>query len=135
MLKKHISLSVVFAIFFATVASPGMFAQTLAQLPPLIEPIPAAPTATPKSDLRTLLAAEMSKIKDGRMSDADIKRLDQQQSRNQQSHKSGWTRKNTIFMTLWVVVITGLVVVAIKHRCKAPKPCPEIDSTDYSGTY
>jgi hypothetical protein len=99
-----------------------------------IEPNLPAPPARLKSDLRKSLAAEVAKIKAGPLTEADLKRLEKAQD-DQQSDapaKYRWTRRKKLLVALLIVVTTGAFVVAIKHRCKAPKPCPEIDSSDYS---
>ena len=140
MLKKPICALLVFAIALVAVSPPKVFAQNLVQP---MEPgtslfdgdLPNS-TAGPKSDLRKALAAEVARIKAGPVTEADHKRLEKARQ-NQQSGepKEGkWTKKNTIFMTLFVVCMTGLVIVLIKHACKdtPAKPCPEIDNTDNS---
>ena len=134
MLKKLISSFLFCAVGLVTVAPPTVFAQILA--PPatsVIDPNIPTPPANSKSDLRKGLAAEVALVKAGPLTEADLKRLEKEQQ-NQQSGaplKAGWTRRNTVFMTLRIVVMTGVVVVLIKHHCRAPKPCPEIDNTDY----
>jgi hypothetical protein len=139
MLKKSISTLLVFAVALVTVAPPRVFGQTITQplaqpATSVIEPNLPAPPATPKPDLRKSLAAEVTKINTGPLTEADLKRLEREQQGQPSGAppKSEWTRKNTIFLTLFIVVMTGVVWVAIKHRCKAPNPCPVTDSTDYS---
>jgi len=143
MLKKLISALLVWAVALLTVTPPSVSAQTLKRSlaqsgTELIEPNPKPPAPKPKPELRKSFAAEMAGIKAGTLSDADLQRLEKEQQDQQSSKPSGakWTRRNTIFMTLFVVVLTGVVWVAIKHRCRdsAAKPCPEIDNssnTDY----
>lgn len=138
MLKKPVCALLVFAIALVTV-TPKVFAQTLVR--PMTEPrtslfdgdLPNA-TAGPKSDLRKALAAEVARIKAGPVTEADHKRLEKarQSQQSGEPHEGKWTKKNTIFMALFVVCMTGLVIVLIKHACKEPKPCPEIDSSDNS---
>ena len=84
--------------------------------------------------LKESLAAEVSKIKAGSLTEGNLKRLEQER----QDHESGqqpntkWSRKKKILVALLIVVAAGGLVVAIKHRCKAPNPCPEPDTTsDY----
>ena len=138
MLKKPISVLLVFAVALVAIAPPRVFAQSPSETPAqsaaaAVEPDRAA-TSKAKSDLRKSLAAEVAKIKAGPLTAADVRRLEQGQQ-NQQSAgepKAGWSRRKKLLVALLLVVTAGAMVVAIKHRCKAPKPCPEIDSTDYS---
>ena len=134
MLKKLISSLLFCAVALVTVAPPTVFAQALT--PPatsVSEPNLPAPPANSKSDLRKTLDAEVAKVKAGPLTEADLNRLEKEQQAQQSGApaKARWTRRNTVFMTLWIVVMTGVVVVLIKHHCRAPKPCPEIDSSDY----
>ena len=134
MLKKPISALLVIVVALVTVGPPKVFAQTLAQpATSVIEPTSPAPPAKSKSDLRKSLAAEVARIKAGPLTEADFRRLEKERQAQQSGvpHQKSWTRKNTIFMALFVVMMTGVVVVLIKHACRAPKPCPEIDYTDY----
>lgn len=139
MQKKLVSSFLVFAIALVTVAPPRTSGQTTTQtLAPPATSANSNLSALPekaKFDLKTSLAAEMAKIKAGTLTEADAKRLEQDQQDQQagDSHKPSFTRKQKMFLALWIVVMTGLVVVLIKHGCKAPKPCPEPDPTqDYS---
>ncbi|HXM35252.1 MAG TPA: hypothetical protein VN920_08695, partial [Pyrinomonadaceae bacterium] len=122
------------AVALVTVAPPTVFAQTLARpATSVIEPNLPAPPANSKSDLKKSLAAEVAKVKGRPLTEADLKRLEKEQQDQESGSppKARWTRRNTVFMTLWIVVMTGVVVVLIKHHCRAPKPCAEIDSSDY----
>lgn len=135
MLRKLISALLVIVVTLVTVGSPKVFAQTL-PLPAtsVIEPTLPVPPAKAESELRKSVAAEVTKIKVGPLTEADFKRLEKERQAQQSGApaKSGWTRKNTIFMTLFVVLMTGVVIVTIKHHCRAPNPCPEIDSSNYT---
>src|SRR5258708_9378799 len=132
MLMKHISILLIFALALATVAPPRVFAQTQ-QTPATLFAVPSTGTTT-KPDLKESLAAAVAKIRTGPLTAADIKRIEQQQQ-NQQSPKSGWSRKQKMFLALWIVVMTGFVVVLIKHHCRDrnhPEGAPAVDKrTDY----
>jgi hypothetical protein len=84
-----------------------------------------AQTRTP--DLKASFAAEMTRIKAGTLTKADLERI-QGASQNPKP-QSSFTKRQKIFLALWIVVMTGLVVVLIKHPCKAkdPKDCEFID--------
>jgi hypothetical protein len=86
--------------------------------------------------LKRSLAAEVAKIKGGSMTEADLKRLEQEQQPQQSGApaKDTWTRKKKLLVALIIVIATGAFVVAVKHRCKDQpgKPCPVSDSSDYS---
>jgi hypothetical protein len=134
--KKTVSAFLVFAIALVTVVPQRVFAQTSAPLATSpVESNSSDQPATPSADLRKSMAVEVAKVKAGPLTKADVKRIEKEQQGRQISNsaKPGFTRKQKIFLALWILVMTGVVWGAIKHACKDPKPCP--DTTDYSSDY
>ena len=74
----------------------------------------------PDRDLKSRFASELRDLKAGTLTTADIKKIQQ----NSQTPKddSKFTEKQKIFLALFVVLMTGLVVVVIKHPCREKKP-------------
>lgn len=81
------------------------------------------------TDLKSSFAAEMARIKAGTLTKADIERS-QTPSQNPKPPSSFGT-KQKLFLALWIVVMTGLVVVIIKHPCREKKPgdCDFVDDS------
>jgi hypothetical protein len=83
-------------------------------------------------DLKGSFAAEMARIKAGTLTRADIERT-QTASQNPQD-PSKFTRKQKLFLALFIVIMAGVVVVAIKHPCREKKP-GDCDFVDDSYSY
>ena len=83
-------------------------------------------------DLKASFAAEMARIKAGTLTRADIERS--QNTGQNPKPPSSFTNKQKIFLALWIVVMTGLVVVIIKHPCREKKP-GDCDFVDDSYSY
>jgi cobalamin biosynthesis Mg chelatase CobN len=131
--KKLVSALLVFAVALVTVPTQRVFAQESAANS-TIESNSSTQPATSSSDLRTSMAAEIAKVKAGPLTKADIKRIEKEQQGQHyvNSAKPSFTRRQKIFLALWIVVMTGVVWGLIKHACKDPNPCPEPDPTDYN---
>ena len=80
-------------------------------------------------DLKTSFAAEMARIKAGTLTKGDFKRIEQ--GSQKPKSESNFPKRDKIFLAVWIVVMTALVVVLIKHPCKAknPKDCEFIDDS------
>jgi hypothetical protein len=134
--KKPISVLLIFAVALVTPPPPKAAGQSLSQTPPsratsLIVPyVPASPPP-PGSDLKKSLEAVVATLKADTLTAADFKRIEKEQAAQQVSSSTDgkWTRKKKILVALTVVLLTGALVVAIKHRCRdtPEKKCPEYD--------
>ncbi|MCU1266282.1 MAG: hypothetical protein JWM21_2600 [Acidobacteria bacterium] len=85
-------------------------------------------TLTRKSDLKLTFAAEVERIR------ADTNKVNAERIRQASQNPkppSSFSKKDKIFLALFIVVMTGLVVVLIKHPCRPKKPgdCEFIDDT------
>jgi len=88
----------------------------------------SSPARQPKADLKTAFASEIGGLK-AATTKVDSSRI---QTAGHVIQPSGtFTKRQKIFLALWIVCITGLVIVLIKHPCKAkdPKDCEPIDDT------
>lgn len=139
MSKKIITALLSMALVLVTVAPPRVFAQTLPRedsAAPISDSSPQAPPAKTKPDLNQSLAAEVARAKAGPLTEADLKRIAQNQDDQQTGthQKKGWSTKKKLLVALAIVVATGAFIVAYKHRCKdtPDKKCPEIEPTDSS---
>ena len=127
MLTKFIAYFLACAVALLTVPTANNFAQT----PLSTEGDQYLRDAQFKrtADLKGSFAAEVARIKAGTLTKADFERI-QNASQNPKP-QSSFTKRQKIFLALWIVVMTGLVVVLIKHPCKAkdPKDCEPIDDS------
>jgi hypothetical protein len=137
-LNTMIGAILVMAVTTITVAPPAVFGQTL--LAPASSTVdlnvPSAPESR-KPDLKKALAEAVANLKAGDSNAANLKRPGTQQ---QNPHSSGstrpaFTRKEKIFLALFVVMMAGTVAALIKHGCKVPHSCDQIDNTDSSFDY
>lgn len=83
-------------------------------------------------DLKTSFAAELARIKAGTLTRADIERIRTTNQNPQDPSK--FTRKQKLFLALFIVLMAGVVVVAIKHPCREKKP-GDCDFVDDSYSY
>jgi hypothetical protein len=83
-----------------------------------------------KPDLKSVFDKEIATLKSG-TTRTDFNRF----SPTAQTQQSGgkFTRKQKLFLALWIVCMTALVIVAIKHPCREKRPhdCDPIDDTYY----
>lgn len=81
------------------------------------------------SALKASLAAEMARIKAGTLTKADLERI--QKTGQHPKPQSSFPKRDKIFLAVWIIAMTALVVVLIKHPCKAkdPKDCEPIDDS------
>ena len=87
------------------------------------------PKKKEKPDLKATFSAEMTRIKTGALNAEAITRND---SQSQQQQKPEFSKKDKIFLALFIVLTAGLVAVLIKHACKGENKCEDIDfNTDY----
>jgi hypothetical protein len=86
------------------------------------EHIPAGSLSKPgpDPDLKSRFASELRDLKAGTLTSADVKKIQQNSQTPKDDSKFG--RKQKIFLALFVVLMTGLVVVLIKHPCREKKP-------------
>lgn len=83
---------------------------------------------TEKPDLRVTFSAEMTRIKTGTL---DAKAITRNDSQSQQQRKPEFSKKDKIFLALFIVLTAGLVAVLIKHGCKGENKCDDIIFNDY----
>ena len=127
MLTKFIAYFLVCTVALLAVPTANNFAQT--QLNTEGDQYLREAQTTRTSDLKGSFAAEVAKIKAGTLTKADFERI-QKASQNPKP-QSSFHKREKIFLAVWIVVMTGLVVVLIKHPCKAkdPKDCEPIDDS------
>ena len=127
MLTKFIAYFLVCTVALLTVPTSNNFAQT--QLNTEGDQYLREAQTKRTTDLKRSFAAEVARIKAGTVTKADFERI-QKASQNPKP-QSSFTKRQKIFLALWIVVMTGLVVVLIKHPCKAkdPKDCQPIDDS------
>jgi hypothetical protein len=92
------------------------------------KPVPANSERRSTPELKLAIASEISSLKAANLTKADLKKIEQ--GTQTTKSESGFTKKQKIFLALWIVVMTGLVIVLIKHPCRAkdPKDCEPIDN-------
>jgi len=121
MLKKPISSLLIFAVALMTLPTARGFAQTPlnAAGETYLREMPA-----PKTDLKASFAKQLTSVREGKLKAADFDRMASQNQ--QQQPKTSFSRKEKIFLALWVVVMAGLVAVLIKHGCKGENKCEDL---------
>lgn len=83
-----------------------------------------------KPDLKSVFDKEIATLKSG-TTKTDFKRFNPIGQTQQGPGK--FTRKQQLFLALWIVCMTAIVIVAIKHPCREKKPhdCDPIDETTF----
>lgn len=84
----------------------------------------------PKTDLKDYFDKELRSMKSRSLSAADLKSIE----KNSQTPKPGshFSNKQKMFLAVWIVCMTAIVIALIKHPCKEKQPgdCEFIDNTD-----
>lgn len=127
---KLIACLLVWTVTLLTLPPAKTFAQTRANLnddQDLFEPLTRT---TP--DLKATFATEVSRIKAGTLTKADFERM--RQTNQNPKPPSSFTRRQKIFLALWIVIMAGVVAVLIKHPCREKKP-GDCDFIDDSSSY
>ena len=93
--------------------------------------VPAESPTKPKTELKEYFASELRSMKTASLTPADLKQIQKNSQTPQPPPK--FTKKQKIFLALWIICMTGLVIVLIKHPCKAkdPKDCEPIEETTF----
>src|SRR6266550_1825192 len=80
--------------------------------------------------LKTSFATEIARIRAGTLTKADFKRIEQ--GTQKPKSESNFPKRDRIFLAVWIIAMTALVIVLIKHPCKAkdPKDCEFIDDSN-----
>jgi hypothetical protein len=127
MLRKFITYFLVCTVALLTVPTSNNFAQT--QLNTEGDQYLRDAQFKRTTDLKGSFATEVARIKAGTLTKADFERI-QKASQNPKA-QSSFSKREKIFLAVWIVVMTALVVVVIKHPCKAkdPKDCEPIDDS------
>jgi hypothetical protein len=88
-------------------------------------------TNTAKPDLKAVFDKEIATLKSG-TAKTDFSPFNQAGQTSQNSGGKFGT-KQKLFLGLWVVCMTAIVIVLIKHPCREKKPhdCDPIDDTYY----
>ena len=118
MVKHHMAAFLVVAVLLFAIKPGTGRGQTFLQ-----------PNAANEPGLRASFAAEMARIKSGALTKADFNRLEKQ-SQNPKP-ESTFPKRDKIFLAVWIIVMTALVIVLIKHPCKVKNPgdCEFVDDT------
>jgi hypothetical protein len=126
MLKSLLALFLVFAVLLFVVQPRSGRAQTRSQQ---AGPSLSESPKKPKADLKEYFASELRSMKSASLTKADLKRIEKDSQTPKP--KSDFSKKDKIFLALFVVLMTGLVIVLIKHPCKEKNPgdCEFIDDT------
>ena len=121
--KTPISSLLIFAVALMTLPTGRVFAQA-----PLntasetyLRDVPAR-----KPDLKASFAKQLTLVREAKLKAADFDRMASQNQQQQQQPKPSFSRKEKIFLALWVVVMAGLVAVLIKHGCKGENKCEDL---------
>lgn len=85
-----------------------------------------------KPDLKAIFNNEVTRIKAGTLTKAEAEK--RQVNNQNQKGQSSFTNKQKVFFALFVVIMAGIVVVAIKHPCREKKP-GDCDFVDDSSTF
>jgi len=123
MLKSLLASFLIATILIFTIQPRAGRAQTQVEtFPPQGDNFPAGSQPMPHSDrdLKSRFASELRDLKAGTLTSANVKKI--QQNSQTPKDNSKFTRKQKIFLALFVVLMTGLVVVMIKHPCREKKP-------------
>ena len=106
-------------------------AKTIAQTQPnsLADQYVRSTLTRQRPDLKATFNAEIAGIRAGTLTKAEAEK--RQVNNQNQKKPSSFTNKQKIFLALWIVIMTGIVVVAIKHPCREKKPgdCDIIDDS------
>lgn len=134
MLKNLLALILVFALALLVV-QPGVRAQTrLAETTPDSLPGSQAKTkAKTQTDLKAYFDSELRTMKNRSLTSADLVRIEKNSQTPKPKSASSLTNKEKVFLALFIVCLTGLVIYAIKHPCKEKKPgdCEFVDDTTF----
>lgn len=104
-------------------------AQSHSQPSPPVHAQPLDPQIDAKADLKRVFAPKVRQIREANLTGSDLKRIETDSQTPQPQNV--FTRKQKLFLALWIVCMTGLIVVLIKHPCKAkdPRDCEFIDDS------
>ena len=130
MVKHHMAAFLVVAVLLFAIKPGTGRGQTFLQPNAANEPHYLGDTQTNlKPGLRASFAAEMARIKSGALTKADFNRIEKQ-SQNPKP-ESTFPKRDKIFLAVWIIVMTALVIVLIKHPCKVKNPgdCEFVDDT------
>jgi len=132
MLKKQIASLLVCTVTLLTVSPTKASAQTLAQSSAAhTEPIFGAAPAIPKPALKTSLAGEIAKLKAHTLTAADARRIEKERQDPQSGPKAkeGWSRRDKIFLVVFIVGTAALVGLLIA-KGKVPQDCDTARPSD-----
>lgn len=130
MSTKLIACLLVFTVTLMTMPPGRTLAQT--QTKSTDEQYLFEPLTTRKPDLKATFAAEVAQLRAGTITKAEFARI--QQTNQSQNPQSKFTKRQKIFLALFIVIMAGVVVVAIKHPCREKKP-GDCDFVDDSSSY
>ncbi|HXD34815.1 MAG TPA: hypothetical protein VN643_27090 [Pyrinomonadaceae bacterium] len=84
-----------------------------------------------KPDLKEYFDSELRTMKTRQLTRADLVRIEKDSQTPKP--KSDFSKKDKMFLALFIVLMTGLVIVLIKHPCKEKKPgdCEFVNDTTY----
>ena len=122
MLKKSIARLLICAVMLLTLGPSKVYSQTLSQ-PKAAESERALSSAQVKTrtGLKMIFAKELLKARASASSSVDYKRYAEQQQQPQGS-KGGWSKKDKIFLAVFIVGMTALVTVLLIHGIDTSSP-------------
>ena len=128
-LQSLTAMAVALAILVFTTQPRSISAQALSQFDE--SEIFVDSTTTAKPDLKAIFDKEIATLKSG-TTKTDFNRFNPE-GQTSQTSSGKFTRKQQIFLTLWIVCMTAIVIVAIKHPCREKKPhdCDPIEDYSY----
>ena len=128
-LRRQLTLGLIASLVLWTIQPGVSTAQLRTEVRTEAEQTGSAPGRQPKRDLKAAFTSEIGALKSASVTKAELSRI---QTASQTATSSGkFGKRQKIFLALWIICMTGLVIVLIKHPCKAkdPKDCEPIDDS------